>query len=264
MKPENELAMIAAFFLSKFGKEGLRNLGFQSYTQAFTQVGDRLSVNANSVKNWRDEFDPYYDNGRRGWVRKLRPSRQKIMLTFDDLSESALRAVVFDILSPERRGKVETELHAALLEIKASETPRKSRKSVDYVPRGPTGRMAEEFFLARFHAGLTPFQSLVGDRRDDGVGFDFEVMKDSQHVLLEIKGIAKQPGGITFTDKEWRVASQEQHAYFLGVVVDIMEAPRIGFLQNPAGSLSPAYYAYTTVTVNWAVNASQIGNLEFA
>jgi hypothetical protein len=264
MKPENELAMIAAFYLSKFGKEGLRNLGFHSYTQAFSQVSSRLSVNHNSVKNWRDEFDPYYDNGRQGWARALRPSRQKVMLAFDDLSESALRAVVLDIISPETRSKVETELHPALQEIKALEKPQKSRKSVEYVPRGPTGRMAEEFFLARFHAGLTPFHSIVGDRRDDGVGFDFEVLKDSQHVLLEIKGIAKQPGGITFTDKDWRVAGQKQNAYFLGVVVDIMEAPKIGFLQNPAGNLSPAYYAYTTVTVNWAVDATQVGGLEFS
>lgn len=264
MKPENELAMIVAFYLSKFGKEGLRNLGFQSYTQAFTQVSSRLSVNHNSVKNWRDEFDPYYDNGRQGWSRTLRPSRQKVMLAFDDLSERALRAVVLDIISPEMRSKVETELHPALQEIRALEKPQKSRKSAEYVPRGPTGRMAEEFFLARFHAGLTPFHSIVGDRRDDGVGFDFEVLKDSQYVLLEIKGIAKQSGGITFTDKEWRVAGQKQNAYFLGVVVDIMEAPKIGFLQNPAGNLSPAYYAYTAVTVNWAVDANQVGILEFS
>lgn len=264
MKPENELAMIVAFYLSKFGNEGLRNLGFQSYTQAFSHVSRRLSVNQNSVKNWRDEFDPYYDNGRQGWTRKLRPSRQKVMLAFDDLSESAMRAVVLDIISPEARSKVETELHPALQEIKASEKPPKSKKSIEYVPRGPTGRMAEEFFLARFHAGLTPFHGIVGDRRDDGVGFDFEVVKDSQHVMLEIKGIAKQPGGITFTDKEWRVANQKQNVYFLGVVVDVIEAPKIGFLQNPAGNLLPAYYAYTTVTVNWSVDATQVGILEFS
>lgn len=82
--------------------------------------------------------------------------------------------------------------------------------------------------------------------------------------MLEIKGIAKQPGGITFTDKEWRVANQKQNAYFLGVVVDVIEAPKIGFLQNPAGNLLPAYYAYTTVTVNWSVDATQVGILEFS
>jgi hypothetical protein len=265
MKPENELAMIVAFYLSKYGEEGLARLGFQSYTQAFSQVSDHLAVKANSVKNWRDEFDPYYDNNRMGWhKRKLRPSRQKVMLAFDDLSESALRAVVIDIITPGARDKVQTELHSTLQEIKDFEKTTRSSKGREYVPRGPTGRMAEEFFLARFHAGLTPFHTVVGDRRDDGVGYDFEVMKDSDHILLEIKGIARQPGGITFTDKEWRVANEKQGGYCLGVVVDVIESPRIGFLHNPAFQLSPAYNAYTTVAVSWAVSASQISNVEFS
>lgn len=264
MKPENELAMIVAFYLSKFGKEGLTNLGFQSYTQAFDQVGERLSVNRNSVKNWRDEFDPYYDNERKGWNRKLRPSRHKVMATFDDLSESAMRAVVMDILTPTERPKVEVELHAALQEIKEAEVSRKAGRAVDYVARGPTGRMAEAYFVSRFHAGLTPFDGTLLDRRDEGVGFDFSAMKGSNHVLIEIKGIAKQPAGISFTDKEWRIANETQDGYFLGVVVDVMESPKIGFLQNPAQHLSPAYYAYTTVAVNWAVHARQIDDLDFS
>lgn len=264
MKPENELAMIVAFYLSKFGEEGLKTLGFRSYTQAFDQVGERLSVNRNSVKNWRDEFDPYYDNRRKGWNRKLRPSRHKVMVAFDDLSESALRAVVLDILTPAARPKVEAELHSALQEIKESEIARKARRTVDYVARGPTGRLAEGYFMARFRAGLTPFSGTLLDRRDEGVGFDFSAMRGSDHVLIEIKGIAKQPAGISLTDKEWRVANETLDGYFLGVVIDVIESPKIGFLQNPAQHLSPTYHAYTTIAVNWAVNARQIDVIEFS
>jgi hypothetical protein len=186
------------------------------------------------------------------------------MLVFDELSESALRAVVLDIITPERRPKVETELHSALQEIKGLEKAKRSNTSTEYAPRGPTGRMAEELFISRFHAGLTPFHTILKDCRDDGVGFDFEVMQDADHALLEIKGIAKQLGGITFTDKEWKIATERQERYFLGVVVEVIESPRIGFLQNPAQHLYPAYHAYTTVTVNWAVNASQIAMIGFS
>ncbi len=257
--------MIVAFYLSKFNEEGLAQLGFQSYTQAFHEVGQRLSVKPNSVKNWRDEFDPYYDNSRMGWYqRELRPSRQKVMLTFDDLSESALRAVVLDIITPEARPKIETELHSTLLEIKNLEKKKMIGKSTEYVPRGPTGRMAEEFFITRFHAGLTPFDGILTDRRDYGAGFDFEVVNKSDSILIEIKGIAKQPGGITFTDKEWKIANKAQNTYFLGVVVEVVDSPRLGFLQNPAHHFSPTYHAYTTVTVNWAVNANEIAVVEFS
>ncbi len=257
--------MIVAFYLSKFGEEGLAKLGYQSYSHAFGQIGDRLAVKPNSVKNWRDEFDPYYDNTRKGWYKRdLRPSRQKVMLTFDDLSESAMRAVVLDILTPDARPKVEIELQSALQEIKGLEKVRKASKVTEYVPRGPTGRMAEEYFISRVHAGKTPFDGILRDRRDDGVGFDFEVTKEANPILLEIKGIAKQPGGITFTDKEWRVANERQDEYFLGVVIEVIESPKIGFLQNPAHRLFPAYHAYTTVAVNWAVNGSQIAVVEFS
>lgn len=261
MKPENELAMIVALYLSKFGEEGLEKLGYQSYRQAFNEVGRSLDVKPNSVKNWRDEFDPYYDNNRKGWYQRgIRPSRQRVMLAFDNLSESALRVVVLDIIRPEARPKIETELHSTIKEIRDSE--KKARKDIEYIPRGPTGRMAEEFFISKFHAGLTPFDGTLKDCRDNGVGFDFEIIKAAQRILVEIKGIAKPVGGIAFTDKEWRVANEVQDDYFLGLVVQVFESPRMGFVQNPVRCFTPVYYAYTTVTINWAVNASQVASIE--
>ena len=263
MKPENELAMVVAFYLSKFGEEGLENLGYRSYRHAFEEIGRALHVKPNSVKNWRDEFDPYYDNKRKGWYQRgIRPSRQRVMLAFDDLSESALRAVVIDIIKPEARPKIETELDSTLKEIRDLESKRRMRRNVEFTPRGPTGRMAEEFFISRFIAGLTPFQGNLTDRRDEGVGYDFEIINETGHTLVEVKGMAKQTGSITFTDKEWRIANEAQHNYFLGLVIQVLESPRIGFVQNPAQSLTPVYHAYTTVTVNWVVNAGQIVNIE--
>ncbi len=66
--------------------------------------------------------------------------------------------------------------------------------------------MAEEFFISRFNLGLTPFYGVLRDCRDDGVGYDFEISLQSDRTLVEIKGLAKDLGGITFTDKEWKVA----------------------------------------------------------
>ena len=265
MRIENELAMVVAFYLSKFGEEGLARLGFRTYRHAFEEVGCSLHVNPNSVKNWRDEFDPYYDSGRKGWYQRgIRPSRQEVMATFDDLSEEALRAVVLDIIRPEARPKVETELHSVLKEIKASDDRKQTKKKVEYVARGPTGRMAEEFFVSRFRAGLTPFSGVLRDCRDDGVGFDFEIIAQGNRVLVEVKGLAKELGGITFTDKEWKVANQAQNDYFLGLVIQVPASPKIGFVQNPACNFVTAYHAYTTVTVSWAINTEQLSRIELA
>ncbi len=265
MTLDNELAMVVAFYLSKYGDKELPRLGFRTYRQAFDEVGRRLHVNANSVKNWRDEFDPYYDNRRKGWYQRgIRPSRQEIMATFDDLSEDALRAVVLDIIRPETRPKVETELRAVLKEVRALDVRKKIKKTVRYVARGPTGRMAEEFFVSRFRAGQTPFKGILKDCRDDGVGFDFEIIARENHTLVEVKGLAKELGGITFTDKEWGVANEAQNNYFLGLVTQIPASPRIGFVQNPAFNFIPVYRAYTTIAVSWTINAEQLGRIGFA
>ncbi len=264
MKPENELAMIVAFYLSKFGKMGLERLGYQSYTQAFNVVGGSLGVKPNSVKNWRDEFDPYYDNKRKGWYqREIRPSRQQVLFAFDNLSEQALRAIILNIIRPESRPQVQTELRSTLREIKDLEETKNIKKRSEYIPRGPTGRMAEEFFISNFHAGSTPFEGTLKDCRDDGVGFDFEVIKMARQTLIEIKGMAKQTGGITFTDKEWKVANEARENYFLGIVTHVFESPKIGFVQNPAQSFIPSYHAYTTVVVNWVIHADQLIDAEY-
>ena len=264
MKLENELAMVTAFYLSKFGDEGIEKLGFRTYKHAFAEIGRSLHVNPNSVKNWRDEFDPYYDNRRKGWYRRgIRPSRQKVMTAFDGLSESALRAVVLDIIQFETRPKIEGELQATLKEIETV-GQKTTKRNTEYISRSPTGRMAEEFFVSRFQAGLTPFDGTLRDRRDEGVGFDFEITRNGKRAVVEIKGLAKELGAITFTDKEWKVANEVQNSYFLGVVVHIATSPKIGFVQNPSRSFIPAYYAYTTITVNLTVNAEQIARIKLS
>ncbi len=256
--------MIVAFYLSKFGGEGLARLGFRTYRQAFDEVGRSLHVKPNSVKNWRDEFDPYYDNERKGWYQRgIRPSRQEVMTAFDDLSEDALRAVVVDIIRSADRQKVETQLRTVLKKIQESGKRKKINRKAVYTARGPTGRMAEEFFISRFHAERTPFSGVLKDCRDDGTGFDFEITAQGNRLLVEVKGLAKEFGGITFTDKEWKVANETQNDYFLGLVTQVATSPKIGFVQNPACNFAPAYHAYTIVSVSWTINTEQLNRIEF-
>jgi len=262
MKPENELAMIVAFYLSKFGKHGLKELGFQSYAQAFREVGQYLGVNPNSVKNWRDEFDPYYDNERRGWYQRgIRPSRQKVMESFDGMSEQALRAVVKEIITPTQRTDVSNVLQTTIEEIRRSENEKVRPKDRIFVPRGVTGRLAEEFFIAQHAAGTTPFGGMLVDRRDEGVGFDFQIERPTESVFVEIKGLAAREGGVTFTDKEWNVANERKDSYFLGLVTEVSNSPRIGFVQNPACRLTPRHYVYTSVSISWSVSTDQLSSI---
>ena len=100
MEENRKLALLVAYYLSKFNNNGLKNLGYKTFTQAYNDIGERLNVKPNTVKNWRDEFDPLHENKRHGWYqRELRPSRLDIVEKFKDISEDAFIQIVSEILS---------------------------------------------------------------------------------------------------------------------------------------------------------------------
>jgi hypothetical protein len=61
---QRERLMLAGLFLSKFSKEGLRNLGFETYSEAYNAMGYALGGKPASIKNYMQEFDPLFPNGR--------------------------------------------------------------------------------------------------------------------------------------------------------------------------------------------------------
>lgn len=73
MTDGSRLALVAAFYLSKFDAASLTRLGYSTFKEAFADIGQRLGVNPRSVKNKRDDFDPVFSKpvqvGTRGsWV----------------------------------------------------------------------------------------------------------------------------------------------------------------------------------------------------
>lgn len=58
--------ILSGLYLSKFDSEGLKSLGFDSFTEAFNVIGYALGSQPASIKNYRDEFDPLFPNRRKG------------------------------------------------------------------------------------------------------------------------------------------------------------------------------------------------------
>ena len=83
--------LIVAYYLSRCNMNAVLSLGYKSFREAFQGIGDILNENPNNIKNMRDEFDPYFDNGRRGWYqRELRASRKEIFDEFANYSNQDL------------------------------------------------------------------------------------------------------------------------------------------------------------------------------
>jgi len=252
MTDGSRLALIAAFYLSKFDTAGLVRLGYATFKDAFVDIGQQLGVKPQSVKNKRDDFDPIFSNARAGWYqRELGPSRLKILHLLDDLSFHTLTGFVTDLIS-DPAYRQSPEIMDVLDALKRSR-----RKNRRFIPRGATGRMAEELFIEWFKEGKTPFRGIINDRREDGCGYDFLIRdKDDEH-FIEVKGVSDREGGVLFTDKEWQTA-QESAEYNLALFVNLREIPELRVFNNPSLLFTPRRSVNLSVRIEWQVSTTQL------
>ena len=182
MKDNHKLALYIAYYLSRFNIEGLQNLGYSTWNEAFSDISRKLNVNFHSVRNWRDEFDPLF-NHRAGWYkRNMSPSRIKIAQSLQDLNEFQIRSLIEDILS----GRVESDVGYKEILIDIAKA---SNLKDTFIIRGPTGRAAEEFFIKFYNETHLPINGKLVDCRDLGCGYDFEIISNSNKSYIEVKGL---------------------------------------------------------------------------
>lgn len=259
MKPQNELALIVAYYLSRLDKEGYSLLGYKSFREAVRKIGAILDVNPNTVKNMRDEFDPYHQNSRIGWQRELRGSRQKILKAFQETDDATLLELVKEILFNNEFKKTEEykDIHF-LFEDKKQES--KQGKSI-FIVRGPTGKAAEQFFVEYFKNTAKPMSGTLIDCRDLGCGYDFEIKNNEQKYFIEIKGLSSSDGGILLTNKEWQTALKYKEKYYLIIIKNLSTVPSVIIIQNPALKLKAQKNIFTTIQINWSVTKRSLDSI---
>jgi hypothetical protein len=244
MKKSNYLTMVVAYYLSKYNDSAYKALNHGAKTKTHEAIGRALGVNKNTVKNMRDEFDPLHENKRAGWYqRELRPSRQKIVELYQHLQEEELRDLVLEIL--EHKHALDGDNSSGLIEVLDEPNP-----NPIFIVRGITGRKAEEIFLEFHKTNALPLQGEIIDKRDHGCGYDYEISGDSK-AYIEVKGLDGDSGGISFTSKEWDIAQKESDKYFLVVVKNVSSTPTVEIIKNPAKTLRPKKYIFTTVQIRW-------------
>ena len=253
----NQLAIIVAFYLSKFDKVAKKRLGFRTDAEAFREISRILEVEKNYVKFRRDEFDPIHP-WRKGWQRPMDKRIIRAIEALQDLSEKDLGDIVKKILKDENyRNSDEIESITRLLsdEIKSN----KSERRREYILRGPTGKKAEEYFIEYFKDGNLSIEGNLEDTRDLGCGYDFKIIGKTEY-FFEIKGLAEIEGGILFTSKEWITAKKYDRRYFLVIVRNLNSIPEIEFYQDPASKLSPKKNIVTTIQVQWSITTKELNN----
>lgn len=259
MKPQNELALIVAYYLSRLDKKGYSLLGYKNFSEASKKVGTVLDVNPNTIRNMRDEFDPYHQNTRIGWKKELRGSRQKILQAFQNTDDETLLEIVKEVLSNKEFKRTEEyeDIHSLFGE--------KQRIAVQkpplYIIRGPTGKAAESFFMEYFKKTAKPVSGKLIDSRDLGCGFDFEIQDGKHSYFIEVKGLSSDGGGVLFTNKEWQTAQKYKDKYYLVLVRNLSVVPDIIILQDPTSKVKATRNIYTTLQVSWSVTNKNLHSL---
>lgn len=260
MEKSHKLAHIVAYYLSRFDKTALQNLGFKTASEAFHKIGEALDIKPNYVKFTRDDFDvvhPY----RKGWHK--RPYSVNIANTVNalkGLDEVTLRGIVQDILSQKTADWDVNDL----IRLTSFFTGEKAGKNTIFcISRGITGRKAEEYFMKWYagHPEYFPEKSVLKDVRDHGCGYDFEITAgDHEKYAVEVKGMTgEKKGGILFTAKEWETAEKMGENFYLFVVTMTEEDKYDAMmLRNPFQMLRPVKNIQTVIQVNWAVSGKQL------
>lgn len=258
MDLNRKLGMIVAYYLSRFDSEAVANLGYTTTSEAFQKISEILKVKRNTLKNWRDEFDPLHSH-RMGWYqRPMSPSRTRVVESFCDLDEYSLRLIVKDIIQNEDFQNT-VEAKELTLHLKDDYQLVRNSKEHIYILRGPTGKKAEEYFIKWFTADNEIFPGgRLNDVREMGCGYDFSITTNETEIKIEVKGLSGQSGGILFTNREWNTALKYQDKYILAVVRDVDTVPELMLLNNPATNLTANKYIYTSVQVNWIVKENEL------
>lgn len=231
MAAKNKKMMLAGLFLSKFNEAGYLALGYKSFSEAYRGLASVVGGPWRSVKQYRDEFDPVFDNGRKGWhKRKMHPSRKAFLAEYGgmDLDEFAL-LVQMQFASNE---DIDLDINHV-----AYQAGVKSEVNNSFAARMMTGKGAENFFEEHY-AEYPRFSPCDVKRTTDmGCGFDFKLKPPSEEFLgVEVKGLKKRSGQIQLTEKEFIMARRLKKRFYLYVVTNFASEPKPQIIENPLDS----------------------------
>lgn len=92
--------LILSYCLSRCNNLALKAFGYRNFMEAFNEIGMLIGENPNNLRNMRDEFDPFFDNGRKGWTgREASPSRKVVMEFFGNKSDEEVIEAAKSIIS---------------------------------------------------------------------------------------------------------------------------------------------------------------------
>ncbi|MBN8680918.1 MAG: DUF3883 domain-containing protein [Chitinophagales bacterium] len=225
MLSNRKTAILMGLYLSKFDEMAIQALGFKGSVEAFNTLGYAIGTKPASIKNYRDEFDPYFNNPRKGWHN--RPLREYCKLVLEEYQNVDFNEFTELIKSNLIENYPVEQFVDSILQRDHSESVAK---------RLVTGKAAEEFFRENY-LSIPQFENFtLKDATLLACGFDFKLEKESDYYCVEVKGLQGKSGTVTFTEKEYAMAEKLCDAFALYVVTNFVEKPTPKLIFNPLKS----------------------------
>jgi hypothetical protein len=242
---KREKAVFAGLYLSKFDNQGLAELGFGSFTEAFNVIGLAMKVSPASIKNYRDEFDPLFPNHRKGWHKRLiRPYCKVLYDNFHKLSISKFSTLLKSMIYQDP----DLDLMTEILESDISGTTN------TFAKRLITGQAAEQYFRNNFSHFKQFNMYELEDTTKFGCGFDFKLTtsNSTDYIGVEVKGLNGKNGTVSLTSKEHAVAQYLKQRYYICLVRNFKESPIHDFYQNPLKRFLFKKTETLVTSINWS------------
>jgi hypothetical protein len=244
---KREKLILVGLYLSKYDSLGLKELGFESFVEAFNVIGYALGSKPASIKNYRDEFDPLFPNRRKGWHK--RPIREYCLRVFEEYK--GLGVEPFTGLIKSFFGYDEN------LWSEVQERGEHDESESQFAKRLITGLAAEQYFES-VQPSLDEFKGYaVENMTRIGCGYDFQLRAGTQKDFLAVegKGLKERMGSLSLTPKEHATAMALRERFFLFVVKNFQESPFHEIFQDPlSGKLKFRRTERTIVQISWLTN----------
>ena len=243
----SDILNLIGYGLAKFDLAFAREFGCQSKSAFYryvVQIG--LANTEKAVSNRQDGFDPYFDNGRRGWYQ--RNQREHIKLFIDSLfgNEDAIGfANIVKMFLKDLNSNID---------ISNIITPPSIQSKFKQLQE--TGKEAEFYFMQNFQDVPLFMGGELEDARLLGDGYDFQIKTlDNQFLLAEVKGVKTKTGSIRMTQNEYFKASEYLSQYILVVVSTLLNTPKLSYFVNPLSVITFEPSQIKSIQTNYCSNS---------
>lgn len=226
-KHENyEILNLIGYGLSKFNMDFVEAFNLASKSEFYNFIVHHgIADTVGTVKNRQDLFDPFFDNGRKGWWQKgdaYIHRLHSIDAFFGSLDANEYADVV----------KIQMHENYAVKDVLPAKAISPVRKS-QFKQLQQTGHSAELFFIKNYQNISLFTNGNLEDARMLGDGYDFQISVGEQFFLAEIKGIHEKTGAFRMTSNEFEKAKEYENSYALVIVANLGDLPTMKPFLHP-------------------------------